>query len=271
MNNLELLNHTKNLMQIGAEKVRMSPHLATETGTLDAKGTPTIAMDKALEKTFLQYIEANQLPVTIYSEDSNDLTSYHAQPNYLLLIDPLDGSTNYKIGYGLLPFGSFFTIFKNFKPQLSDVVVAGAIEYTSNQRFVSIDGQTADIDGHIVRLKSDWPLEPVPPTVHLELYKDGYEAFAPLSKKLRIFNQGALVNSVTSVLSNISALMGGIAVRSEEIGALYALITGAGGVMVDLQGNDIGNQPLDHARKYEILAGSKSVVEYALSYVKRSQ
>ena len=149
MNNLELLNHTKNLMQIGAEKVRMSPHLATETGTLDAKGTPTIAMDKALEKTFLQYIEANQLPVTIYSEDSNDLTSYHAQPNCLLLIDPLDGSTNYKIGYGLLPFGSFFTIFKNFKPQLSDVVVAGAIEYTSNQRFVSIDGQTADIDGHI--------------------------------------------------------------------------------------------------------------------------
>src|SRR3989344_7747906 len=271
MNKSELLNHTKNLMEIGIDTVRNSPQLTAETGTYDPKGTPTIEMDKTMERVFKEYIQKNNLPVVMYSEDSVAVINMHANPEFTFVVDALDGSTNYRIGQRLRPFGSFFAFFDSLTPQLKNVVVAGAVEYKHNLGFLYTEGRTIDKDNNEIHLKADWQLKPVSPTIDLEIYQEGYHIFAPLDRNFRILNQGALVYSLVCVLSNASALMGGIAVKSEEIGAIYGLITGAGGVVVDLQGNDIGNQPLDHTKGYEILAGNKSIVEYALSYVKRNR
>lgn len=259
----ELLQHTRQLIRIGQGTVRTTPHSPQETGTVDPKGVRTIRMDKILERVFLDYIELAKIPVVVYSEDGGIIANPHPNPQYSADIDPLDGSLNYQLGEGLWPFGSFFTFFKGLKPRLRDVVVAGAIEYTRNLGFLYSEGQTTNLQDERILLKKDWEIGPHTP-VCFETFRDGYEAYRPLGGKLFTRSQGAFVGHLSYLLTNAAAAIGGIGAKSEEIGAIYALVKGADGIVVDHRGKDIGDQRLDHEGQYQVLAGSRNVVNYAV-------
>lgn len=255
----ELARHTAEMLNIGRQTVRKNPFLIKEIGTTNTKGDRTIEMDTTLEAAFLDYIEKNNLPVWVYSEEIG-LIKARSNPEFFVAFDPLDGTRNYISGRGLLPFGSLVAFYQGTKPQLKDVVAAGAIEYTTDRLFLFGDGKTTDETGNEILLRTDWESDRNTP-VYLETYAAGYDYYRPIGRKLFVKNQGALVSSLMYVLNNCAAAMGGIAVKSEEIGAIYALINGAGGLTIDSKGNGIQNLVLDHNRKYDVLAGSKSTVE----------
>jgi fructose-1,6-bisphosphatase/inositol monophosphatase family enzyme len=263
MNN-SLLKHVKNMLEIGKKVVFDSPLLADEIGTVNAKGDHTIAMDKAVEDALIEYIKSNNIPANIFSEEIGEI-KFHENPKYFIAFDPLDGSTNYKIGKNIFPYGLLIAIYDGLKPKLNSVVAAGAIEYSKDLSWTFYENKTFDKNDQLVEIKNDWPLDRHTP-IFLDLYyKSGYELYRPLAEKLFIRNIGSTIGNLSYVLSNIASGLGGVCMRPEEIGAIYSLIKGAGGITVDHHGNDIGEKVFSPQDTYQILAGSKNAIEFAIS------
>lgn len=268
MSNL-LLDHVKNMLALGKQTISTSPLLTQEVGTINAKGDKTIGMDTKIEEVLIEYIQKNNIPANIFSEEIGEI-KFHENTEYLIAFDPLDGSTNYKIGKNIYPYGLLICIYKGLTPRLKDVIVSGAIEYSQDLAWYFSEGETFSINGEKMTLKKDWEISKSTPLFLDTYYKSGYELYRPLAQQLFIRNIGSTVGNLSYVLSNIASGMGGVCMRPEEIGAIYSLIKGAGGITVDHSGNDIGELEFSSKSTYQILAGAPNVIEFAQSLLKTS-
>ncbi len=258
--------HILQMLRLGQSTLKDNPQLTEETGVTNAKGDKSIAMDVKIEELFIDYIKKHNLPVNIFSEEVGTV-KFHPNPTHLIAFDPLDGSTNYKIGNGLFPYGILIACYKGIEPKLGDAIAAGAIEQTHNLGWLYKDDKTTDLEGNIVHLKSDWKPHRSTP-VYLDLYyEEGYKAYSPLAQRLFIRNQGSTIGNLSYVLSNVAAGLGGVCMRAEEIGAVVALIKGVGGLAVNHQGVALAEQPFNPQKTYQIIAGSPTIVEFALNYL----
>jgi fructose-1,6-bisphosphatase/inositol monophosphatase family enzyme len=265
--NKEFTYHVKEMLSLGKKTILENPRLTKETGTVNAKGDRSIEMDVRIEQVFIDYLKKNNLPVNIFSEEIGIL-NFHPTPNFLIAFDPLDGSTNYKIGKGLLPFGSLIAVYDGVNPKLSDVIAAGAIEYTRDLFWIFDGEKTIDMKGNQVQLKDDWAVHHSTP-VYLDLYyREGYEKYQTLAQKVFVRNTGSTIGNVSYTLSNVAAGLGGVCMRAEEIGAVYALVKGAHGVAVNHQGEDIGKELFNAEQTYPIIAGAPTIVEFAVEQLK---
>lgn len=170
----------------------------------------------------------------------------------------------------MLPFGALIAFYDGLKPRLSNIVAAGAIEYTRDLAWVTDGEKTTDLSGGRVVLKTDWSINR-PTPVYLDLYyREGYEKYLVLARKISIRNTGSTIGNLSYVLSNVAAGLGGVCMRAEEIGAVYALIKGAGGIAVNNDGVDLGKEFFEPEKTYPILAGSKPLVEFSIDQMKES-
>ncbi len=246
----------QNLLQIAKETFDTSPLLDSEIGTTNVKGDRTIGMDVKIEELFIDYLKKNNLPVEVFSEEAG-IVKLNKNPEYLVVFDPLDGSTNYKTGKGLLPYGTLVAIYKGSKPKLKDIVAAGALEYTSKLSWVYDGKKTTDQNDNLVKLDKDWIINQKT-SVYFDLYyKLAYDQFAPLAQKVHIRWCGSNVGSLTYVLSEVAAIMGSACMRCEEIGAMYGLVKGAGGITTDHQGRDIGEEIFSPEKTYPMISGNR--------------
>lgn len=265
--NISFTEHIRQMLLLAKDLVRNNPSLTSEVGTVNAKGDKTIGMDVKVEEILIDYIKKNNIPANIFSEEVGEI-KFHPNPEYFIAFDPLDGSTNYKIGKNIFPYGLLIAVYKGLQPKLKDVITSGAIEYTKDLAWIYTDGKTADFNGNPIILKQDWiPSKSTP--IFLDLYyKEGYELYRPLAQQLFIRNIGSTIGNLSYVLENIAAGLGGVCMRPEEIGAIYSLIKGAGGITVNHKGEDIGDMPFTPNTTYQILAGSKNIIDFAIEKLK---
>lgn len=268
MKNERFLQHTAEMLRLGKQIIQSSPKLIQETGAVNVKGDRSIEMDVKIEQAFIDYVKEHNLPVNIFSEEIGTVV-FHDNPQFLVAFDPLDGSTNYKIGNGLLPFGALIAFYNGTEPNLNDVIAAGAIEYTRDLAWLYDGEQTTDLNGKLIRLKTDWQVDRSTP-VYLDLYyKQGYEDYLPLAQQVFIRNTGSTIGNLSYVLSNAAAGLGGVCMRAEEIGAVYALVKGAGGIAVNHNGQDLGNQSFSPETTYPILAGNRDITEFMVKNIRK--
>lgn len=264
---ISLLEHVKNMINIGKKIIAVNPILSENIGTTNAKGDKTIAMDAKMEDALVEYIKKHDIPANIFSEEIGEIT-FHKNPKYLISFDPLDGSTNYKIGKNIYPYGLLIAVYKGTNPKLKDVVAAGAIEYSQDLIWFYSNGKTYNDSGERVVLKSDWEASKSTPLFLDLYYKEGYELYRPLAQQLFIRNIGSTVGNLSYVLSNIASGLGGVCMRPEEIGAIYSLIKGAGGITVNHKGEDIGDNDFSPETNHQILAGAKNIIDYSVKLLK---
>lgn len=264
MKDSQLLSHVKSMISLGKEIVSCNPILSENVGTTNAKGDKTIAMDAKIEDALVEYIKKNNIPANIFSEEIGEI-KFHNDPKYLISFDPLDGSTNYKIGKNIFPYGLLICVYKGINPHLKNVIVSGAIEYTQDLSWFYYEGKTYDKDGEQILLKNDWEVSKSTPIFLDTYYKEGYEIYRPLAQKLFIRNIGSTIGNLSYVLSNIASGLGGVCMRPEEIGTIYSLVKGAGGITVNHKGEDIGDNRFSPDINHQILAGSKKTINYAVS------
>ncbi|MCC6487020.1 MAG: hypothetical protein IT364_05925 [Candidatus Hydrogenedentes bacterium] len=62
-------------------------------------GDATFQLDKVAERALLNFLRDAHLPVAFYSEDAGYTTFTSAQPQHLLVVDPVDGSRAAKSGF----------------------------------------------------------------------------------------------------------------------------------------------------------------------------
>lgn len=255
--------HIYQMLQLGKKIINTSPLLSQETGTVNVKGDKTIEMDVKIENELITYIKENNLPFNIFSEEIGTM-QYHSHPTHTIVFDPLDGSTNYKLGKNLLPYGLLIACFRGLNPQLKDVVTSGAIEYTTQLGWIYDGHRTTTLEGQRVILDKDWIINSFTPVYFDLYYKKAYDAFAPLAQQLHIRWSGSNIGSLTYTMAQVSAAMGAYQMRPEEIGTMVSLIKGAGGIAVDHKGNDLGEYVFSSESVYQIIAGNKAVVEFAI-------
>jgi fructose-1,6-bisphosphatase/inositol monophosphatase family enzyme len=224
-------------------------------------------MDQQIEEALINYVKLKKIPANIYSEEIGTV-KFHSTPKYLIVFDPLDGSTNYAIGKNLLPFGLLIAVFKGVSPKLGDVVVAGASEYTTNSKFIFDGKKTTTFNGKSINLNKKWAINSSTP-IYLDLYyKKGYKAFLPIAQQLHIRWTGSNIGSLNYVMHKMAGLMGAVCMRPEEIGTMVALIIGAGGVAIDHKGKNLINENFSTKKTYQLLAGNKKVVQSTIKLIK---
>jgi fructose-1,6-bisphosphatase/inositol monophosphatase family enzyme len=263
----DFIKHIEKMLALGQKIIKSSPILGDEVGTINAKGDHTIAMDVKVEKALIDYIKTNNIPANIFSEEIG-LVKFHPSPTHLIVFDPLDGSTNYRIGKNILPYGLMICCFKGVKPRLGDVIASGAREYTTNQAWIFNGLRTKKIGGGDIKLNKKWKIEASTPVYLDTYYKEGYKTYLPLAGKIFIRNNGSSIGNLSYVLAEVAACLGGVCMRPEEIGTVVSLIKGAGGVTLDHQGKDIGHAPFSPDKTYPILAGDKNIIDFAVSQIK---
>lgn len=262
--NTYLSDHIEAMLSLAKKIISSNPTLSEEVGTVNVKGDKTIKMDAKMEEALIKYIRDKDIPADIFSEEIGTL-KFKGKAEYIIAFDPLDGSTNYKIGKNIYPYGLLIAIYDNLTPKLKDVIASGAIEYSRDLTWIYENGKTYDVKGNIVQLKNDWALDRHTP-IYLDLYyREGYISYVPLAEKLFIRNMGSTIGNLSYVLENIASGLGGVCMRPEEIGAIVSLIKGAGGIAVDHRGNDLGDVDFATDKTYQIVAGSRAVIEFAFS------
>ncbi len=262
-----LHEHIKNMLLLAKKIISDSPLLIDEIGSTNAKGDKTIGMDSKIENEMIRYIKENDIPAHIFSEEVG-MVKFHSKPEYLITFDPLDGSTNYKVGKNIFPYGFLVAAYDELSPKLGDVITSGAIEFTHNLAWIFKDQKTYLLDDSPVEIKNDWNITKSTP-VYLDLYyKEGYETYSPLAQQVFIRNMGSTIGNLSYVLSNIAAALGGVCMRPEEIGTITSLIKGAGGVVVDHGRNNLNDMPFSPEKTYQILAGNKNVVDFMVDKLK---
>lgn len=262
-----LTHYVKQMLLLGKQVILTNSLLTEEIGTTNAKGDKTIDMDVKIEKALIDYIKKNNIPANIFSEEIG-IIKFHPKPKYIIAFDPLDGSTNYKIGKNFYPFGTLISIYKGLNPKLKDVLVSGAIEYSHDLAWIYTNNKTTDLKRHIIKLKNDWVTDRHTP-IYLDLYyREGYLKYTQIAQKLFIRNMGSTIGNLSYVLENVAAGLGGVCMRPEEIGAIVSLVKGAGGIAVDHQGKDLGEEKFFSDKTYQILAGAKNVINFAVEQFK---
>lgn len=266
MNNATYTRHIQEMILIGTTiynaAAAMSSFLKEETGAVNAKGDRSLGMDIAIETAILGYVRENQLPVIVYSEEAGTVYT-HDNPEGIFSMDPLDGSVNYKFGNGRLPCGTLFAFFRGLTPCLDDVAAAGVVDYTHQDQECFIFNGEHTINASGVEVTPlDWEVKKNTP-VYLDLYyPEGMKAYLAFAANLSIRGEGSVVGNLMNLLNNACSVMGGISVRAEEIGAVCALVKGAGGVIVDHEGKPLAGKLFHADGKYPLLAGNRAVAEH---------
>jgi len=255
--------HVLKMLEIGKKIIAKNPLLTKEVGTINVKGDKTIAMDVKMEQALIDYIKKNNLPVIIFSEEIGTL-KLHPHPTHLIVFDPLDGSTNYKLGKNFLPYGLLIACYHGIKPKLKDIIAAGAVEYTTNSGWIYNGQQTMTLKNKPVNLNKKWEITRSTPA-YFDLYrKFAFLSFEPLVEKFSLRWNGSTIACLLYVLNEAAAIFGSHYMRPEEIGAIVGLIKGAGGAVVDFQGKDLGEEFFSTEKNYPIIVGNKDAVKYAV-------
>ena len=194
-------------------------------------------------------------------------------------VDPLDGSLNFKTrGTGIgLPYCSCVTVLKgvNHDHTFSDVLVGSVFDLRSHDRWTVFRNEAGEYRSRFNRAPARTLQE-----THFDLgsmivlgemyYPENREmlcrAFAGEKGSLR--NCGSAAYEMALVASGTAAAFICDRQKNHELGAGYALVLGAGGVAVDLEGNDIGQLPYDfNAKTPVILAANQEIADQILERI----
>ncbi len=151
MDYAELLGIIREAARKGAESALQAIRLGT-AGDVVGKGMGgdySLAGDVASEKAIIEHLRARVGELRIISEELGE-ESFGEAPRYTFIVDPIDGSRNYKRG---LPF--FAVSIGVAEGETLDDVVAGVVYAPLlGLEFAAIRGQGAWLNGRRIRVTS---------------------------------------------------------------------------------------------------------------------
>ncbi|MCF2136251.1 MAG: hypothetical protein K9W43_03340 [Candidatus Thorarchaeota archaeon] len=125
---------------------------ATElTGTENQFGDKTLLLDKLAEDAIVETIRSSSVPMKIMSEELGILEA-DGRPEYLAVIDPIDGSANLErgiplcsIGIALVPFGDAMT--------MDDIELSIVDSIFTDETYLAVKGRGVTKNGKRVTVR----------------------------------------------------------------------------------------------------------------------
>jgi len=116
-----LLNDIALASKIISRDVRMAglvDHILGAQGNVNVQGEAQQKLDVVSDNTFIKAFEASGVICGIASEENDDFVAFKSQEsmrgNYVVLFDPLDGSSNIDVNVSV---GTIFSIYRRISPQ----------------------------------------------------------------------------------------------------------------------------------------------------------
>ena len=254
---------------------------------LGARGLDEVQRNRFGEKALRADIEAEKAvidsisiyPVKIISEEHGVVEVGDRPPIYLGILDGIDGSRVYQKERGTGRYTTIFSIFSNVDPVYDDYLVSGAIEHSTRRIFLACK----NYGNFVVSNKEQspiYPCAPLPFSINTKILID--ESFAGnvemFTNKLRGFNTAGLecasIAYIDLILGNAGLVLECTRKNNLEIGFAYGLITEAGGGLVDLNDNSIGNKKfLEYGQQqqlFSVAAISPGMAGDLIKYIKES-
>lgn len=120
-------------------------HADEYTGSMNFYGDQTLVLDLSAEETIISILQSSSANFAILTEEKGFLMS-EKQPEYLALVDPIDGSANIKRGIPLASIGISIVPFKT--PMTSDDTVISIIKSVfSNETYIARKGKGVTRNG----------------------------------------------------------------------------------------------------------------------------
>ena len=239
-------------------------------------GDMALKVDIEAEKVILNYLRGKNVPIKVLSEE-HGTTIIGSDPKYLGILDGLDGSYVYKRARGKGRYGTMFGIFKSINPVYEDYITTGIMEHSTGTLYLAVKNSGAVmINGgkkSNIHTNDNTTLDKTTKIYIDEYFETNRETF---SKKLEDFNTHYLQASSAYYMcvaeGEASFALECTRKNNLEIAVAYGLIKEAGGVMVDIQGNSIGDKKYMEFGQTEhlpiITAANKKLADAMLQYLK---
>jgi fructose-1,6-bisphosphatase/inositol monophosphatase family enzyme len=110
----------------GLEPVQKNPH-----------GETSLVGDIEAEKAVIDTFKEANIPLRIISEEHGQV-DLSDNPEFLAVLDGLDGTSVYKTARGKGRYGTMFGIFSNLNPSYEDYIFGGVMEHSSKKLYYAV-------------------------------------------------------------------------------------------------------------------------------------
>jgi len=233
----------------------------------NAYGDAALAVDVNAEAAVIDTLEATGLPFTVHSEEHGRVElNPHAPGRRLLAVaDGLDGSSVYRQHPGRGSYGTMLTVFANDDPHYKDFVAAGIVEHATGRLLFARQGHQLEVN-NLKTLGRTYPharsgnvlsqddtiafVDIGPPDASPDhplhaYFESNYQTFAmPLAVEgIPTIYLGSSAAYYIALATGKADIVGeGTRKGNLEWPTAYAIATTAGGVMLTLDGKDLGQQ-----------------------------
>ncbi len=214
-------------------------------------GDTALKADIAAEKTVLNILKTHNIPILVKSEEHGSVTIGN-KPQFFAVLDGLDGTNVYKSTKGHGRYGTMLGIFKGTDPQYADYLYSGIMIHSTGELFYVVRDSGAWV------LKNDLKKPLVCSTKQIlnrntrfwvDKFYDQYygtNIITPYLSKFSLFkirsSGSSAVHYVDLASGKVNAVIECTRKGNLEIATSYGLIKEAGGVMMTLDGEDLGDK-----------------------------
>ncbi len=199
-----------------------------------ADASPVTIADRAAEQVMRQLIAETYPNHGVYGEEFGLL---HSHAEYLWVIDPIDGTKSFISGKPL--FGTLIALLHQGKP------ILGIIDQPIlRERWLGVEGLPTTLNGMPVQVRSCSNLSQAilyATSPHMFIGDDA-EAFNRLREKVKFPLYGCDCYAYALLASGFIDLVVEASLSPYDYCALIPIITGAGGIISDWQGQPLGLQ-----------------------------
>jgi fructose-1,6-bisphosphatase/inositol monophosphatase family enzyme len=205
-----------------------------------------LKVDIEIEKWIIDLLQSQSFPIKILSEEHGEL-SIGEEQKYLWVLDGLDGSYVYKNERWKGSYGTMFAIFDSLNPHYNDYIASGIMEHSTGQLFLALKNQWSyRVHNHVMMPITTQKTE-ILDTI-MKIYIDEYRDINRhvFTDKLQGYNTECTMAS-SSYYMKVAAGEAVFALECTrkwnlELAVAYALIKEANWIMIDINGDDIGDR-----------------------------
>jgi len=96
-----------------------------------------LRVDVEIEAAIIQYFDESGLPIRIVSEEHGTV-DLNTSPQYLAILDGLDGSSVYKASRGIGRYGTMLGLYTGSNPKYGDYLFGGIMEHSANRLLTGV-------------------------------------------------------------------------------------------------------------------------------------
>ncbi len=237
----------------------------------------TTKADIDVGQAILDSLKRSSFPLIAYTEEFGKV-ELHSSPQYSVVFDDMDGSLNYRDGFGMLPHGSILGVFDSPDPKFNECLASGYLDFNSGNLYYAVKNQGAYlIEGWAKGRKEEIQIrtsgiKSISGETFLRVALDLY-SLGGLSQYFVRYADRAWLGDLRCTAAHLALVAcGSVDIyvfgdnfhiptkrrTGEEMGPGYLLITEPGGTMLDWNGNDVGEEriALHEKKTFHVVASA---------------